>query len=104
MSTKRQHYIPRMILRNHTIPFRLPQRKNVIWQYDKIKQIERIVSIDDVCWEKNLYEIKDDSGQILKGTRNEIERNFSIIESAWNRVFLQIINHRGINPDDEYLI
>ena len=53
--TKKQHFVPRMILKHHTY-FRIPMRKPIIYQYDKEKGICRTVDIYDICRKDNLYE------------------------------------------------
>ena len=64
--TRKQHYIPRMILRRHAIPY----YSNHIWLYDSKEAVERMVSISDVCCEKYLYEFRGEFGKIVAGYEN----------------------------------
>ena len=55
MPTKKQHYIPRMLLKRFTT-FRIPMKKPLIYQYDKEKGIERLVDIYDICRKSELLQ------------------------------------------------
>lgn len=69
--TKKQHFVPRMILKHHTY-FRIPMRKSIIYQYDKEKDICRTVDIYDICRKDNLYEFRNEDGKRyirVKGVR-----------------------------------
>ncbi len=99
MSTKKQHYIPRMLLKRFTT-FHIPMRKPLIYQYDKEKGIERLVDIYDICRKNNLYEIKDAKGRISDKERNLIENGFSRLEFTWNKIIDKIEQGKDINQDD----
>lgn len=97
--TKRQHYVPRMILKRHMISD-APYRINMIWQYDKKLKMERCVNIKAACVEKNLYEAKDESGNVLAGTENVIERLLSVGEKDANRILGVLEDKRRLSKDD----
>lgn len=99
MPTKKQHYIPRMLLKRFTT-FHVPMRKPLIYQYDKNKDIERLVDIYDICRKKNLYEIKNESGIISHKEINLIENGFSCLESVWNKIIDKIEQNKTINQND----
>lgn len=99
MSTKKQHYIPRMLLKRFTV-FRVPMRKPLIYQYDKEKGIERLVDIYDICRKNNLYEIKDAKGRISDKERNLIENGFSRLEFTWNKIIDKIEQGKDINQGE----
>lgn len=99
MPTKKQHYIPRMLLKRFTT-FHVPMRKPLIYQYDKNKDIERLVDIYDICRKKNLYEIKNESGIISHKEINLIENGFSRLESVWNKIIDKIEQNKTINQND----
>lgn len=98
MATRKQHYIPRMILKHHTCFF-IPMREPMIYQYDRRKGIHRLVDIYDVCRKNNLYEMKDENGKIIN--KNLIENNFSILEQNWDTVILKIINEEPLSEKDK---
>lgn len=101
--TKKQHYIPRMILKNFSFSnSNKNEKKFFVYQLDKNKKIERIVSVLDICYEKNLYEIKDENGQILE--RNLIEKGFSCLEESWNKIINKIIAKQRITEDDKNML
>lgn len=101
--TKKQHYIPRMILKQHAA--RPPVQNGLIYQYDKKKRIERLPKISDVCYKDNLYELKDDSGRIVKGTENVIEKLFGVFEHRWNCIIDNELKNRAeLSKEDLYLL
>lgn len=99
MPTKKQHYIPRMLLKRFTT-FHVPMRKPLIYQYDKVTGTERLVDIYDICRKNNLYEIRDETGEISDKERNLIENCFSRLEFAWNKIIDKIEQEKDINQDD----
>ena len=100
--TKKQHFIPRMILKHHTY-FRIPMRKPIIYQYDKEKGICRAVDIYDICRKDNLYEFRNEDGSIKESTRNAIENTLSWYESSWGKIFNKILSHQELtHPDMTY--
>lgn len=97
--TRRQHYIPRVILKRHqdeTSKSNIPQ----IWQYDKVENQERCVSIKDVCRENFLYEFRNADGEIILGTKNIIEIRLSELESKWGKILDKIGEHKPLSHDE----
>lgn len=103
MSTKKQHYIPRMLLKRFTT-FHVPMRKPLIYQYDKEKKVERLVDVYDICRKNNLYEIKDESGIISNEEINLIEKGFSRLECRWNKIIDKIEQGKNITQDDRCML
>lgn len=103
MPTKKQHYIPRMLLKHFTT-FRIPMRKPLIYQYDKDKNIERLVDIYDICRKNNLYEIKDETGRISDKEINLIEKGFSRLEFVWDKIIDKIEQGKDITQDDRCML
>lgn len=103
MATKKQHYIPRMLLKRFTT-FQIPMRKPMIYQYDKCKNIERLVDIYDVCHKKYLYEIRDESGIISDKELNLIENRFFCLESKWDRIICKIEQSQDVTQDDRCML
>ena len=88
--TTDEHYIPQFYLRNFS-----PDGEH-IYQYDVLsgKQTQVAVPIRSVCYEKDLYEFKDNSGEFVK--RNLIERCLGIYEAEFANIFRSIqskVNH-----------
>ena len=82
--TTEEHYIPQFYLKNFS------QDGKRIYQYDVITgcQTSAPVAIRKICFEKNLYEFKDASGEFIN--RNLIERWLSIYECEFAKVFRSI--------------
>ena len=62
----------------------------MIWQFNlkTMQQIPIQVDVQDICFEKNLYEIKDRDGLFI--AQNTIEKTFGKIEDNTNRVIQSI--------------
>lgn len=103
MPTKKQHYIPRMLLKRFTT-FHIPMRKPLIYQYDKEKVIERLVDIYDICRKNNLYEIKDETGVISDKEINLIEHGFSRLESKWNDIIDKVEQEEYITENERGML
>lgn len=103
MPTKKQHYIPRMLLKRFTT-FQVPMRKSLIYQYDKEKNIERMIDVYDACRENNLYELRTEFGLIMDEERNLIENWFSVMESIWNKILCKVDQHQKLNPIEQSVL
>lgn len=97
--TKKQHYVPRMLLKRFTT-FQVPMAEPLIYQYDKKQNIERMVRIRNVCHEKNLYEIHNEKDKILEEERNLIEKNFAVLEMKWNEIIDKVENYETLNQNE----
>lgn len=97
--TKKQHFVPRMILKHHTY-FRTPMRKPIIYQYDKEKDICRTVDIYDICRKDNLYEFRNEDGSIKESMRNVTENALSVYESSWDKILTKILNYQDLTDAD----
>lgn len=84
-----EHYVPRMYLRGFS---EIKGEKAFICQFDTntMQQMPTSIQVDDVCFEKNLYELKDSNGSII--AQNSIENTFRQIEKNTCRVIRSIID------------
>ena len=91
--TKKEHYIPQFYLKQFS-----PDGKR-IYQYDVIsqKQTSDPVPTKSICYEKNLYELKDDSGNIKYS--NTIEKVLSVYEGEFAEIFRSIISKAQIKSN-----
>lgn len=102
--TKKQHYIPQMMLKRF-MNTQVPIRKPIIYQYDKEKDIERqIPKVADICFEKNLYEIRNENDIISDEERNLIEDSFSRLESTWNVIIKKIEEKQDISKEERDML
>lgn len=102
--TKKQHYIPQMILKRF-MNTQVPICKPIIYQYDKEKDIERQrTNVDDICCEKKLYEIRGENGDISEEERNLIENSFSKLESKWNAIINKIEKKQDISKEERDML
>lgn len=83
-STKHEHYVPQFYLRQFS------PDGNLIYQYDVIScaQTLKPVPIKSICYENDLYEFRDNSGEIIR--KNLIEKSFSELERKFASVFRSI--------------
>lgn len=70
--TKRQHYIPQVLLRGFSPDYLNKNSSKDVSKYriftynlNKSNQNEKAIPIKDICFEKNLYEIKDENENII---------------------------------------
>lgn len=83
--TIREHYIPQFYLRN----FSTDNKR--IYQYQlNSRSPSKLVSIESICCEKNLYEFRGENGEIIY--KNLIEKSFAICESEISNVIKSIIS------------
>ena len=90
--TKDEHFVPRMYLKGFSeIKEKAKLQKTYIWEFSlkSMKQIPVQVDVEDVCYEENLYELKDADGSFI--AQNRIEKIFSKLEDQTSRVIRQII-------------
>ncbi len=82
----RQHYIPRVYLKNFT------NENDKVWVYDKHEQSLKELSTKDTTLEKNLYTITDTEGN----KDFSIEKSFSEVESATGPIISKVIKQETI--------
>ena len=88
---KRQHYIPRVYLKNFT------NSNGKVWVYDKELQTLKELSTKDTTIEKELYTITD-----VNGNKNYfLEDYFGKIETIANPILNKIINKQVISFEDK---
>lgn len=86
--TVNEHYIPRMYLRGFSEISKSGKAK--LWQFSlkSMQQSTVQVGVEDICFEKHLYEIKGSDGSYI--AQNTIEKTFGKIETNANRVIQSI--------------
>ncbi len=85
--TTNEHYIPQFYLKQFS-PNPIDKNKETIYQFDVLLGKQTPVLIKSICYEKNLYEFKNDSGDYVH--RNLIEKVFSVIEGESSNIFRSI--------------
>ena len=91
--TKNEHFVPRMYLKGFSeVKEKSKLQKAYIWEFSlkSMKQIPVQVDVEDICYEENLYELKDADGSFI--AQNRIEKIFSKLEDQTSRVISLIIN------------
>jgi len=96
--TKKQHFIPRSILRHH-ICMCIPAPPNHIFQYNKDTGTEHLTGIENICCVNYLYEIKDANGSINIYHLNKIEKHLLEIEGKF-AFAIKNIEHNRISDSD----
>lgn len=92
---KKQHYVPEMMLRGFCIP-----NSNRVWEYNLHSGFITKKSISEICTERYLYELRDDSGFVNSNTKNLLENEFSKIESEYTSFFNSFFE--DLEGKDEY--
>lgn len=90
--TKDEHFVPRMYLKGFSnVQNKSGKEKAFIWEFSlkSMQQIPTLVNIESICYEKNLYELKNEDGSFI--AQNRIENTFGKIEEQTSRVIGQII-------------
>lgn len=83
--TTREHYIPQFYLRNFS------EDNKRIYQYRiNSNSPSKLVSIDGICYENNLYEYRNDNGDFV--CRNLIENCFSKFEGEFCGIIKSIVS------------
>ncbi len=87
-NTKKQHYISQFYLNYFSSDS--SEESKEIWQYDKQKNrfFAFPVPIKSICYEENIYELRNDNGKII--CPNAIEKSLGKIESEASKVFSSI--------------
>ncbi|MBR4732687.1 MAG: DUF4238 domain-containing protein [Lachnospiraceae bacterium] len=89
--TEDEHYVPRMYLREFSYIRTKGKKENAfIWQFnlETMKQSDTSVNVKSICFKKNLYELRDKTGEFI--ARNIIEKTFSRIENEASTVIRSI--------------
>lgn len=88
-----EHFISRMYLKEFAeVRGAGHKEKALIWQFN-VKTLEQTpvqVNINSICYEKNLYELRNDDGTFIE--RNTIEMAFAGIESGVRKAIKSIKN------------
>lgn len=90
--TKNEHFVPRMYLKGFSnVQNKSGKEKVFIWEFSlkSMQQIPTPVNIENICYEENLYELKNDDGSCI--AQNIIENTFIKLEGQANKVIGQII-------------
>lgn len=89
--TEDEHFLSRMYLKEFSeIKKTGNKEKAFVWQYNirTMRQTPVQVNIHDICFEKNLYELRNADGSFV--ARNTIEKTFGKIEAAVSNAFRSI--------------
>ena len=86
--TENEHFVPRMYLKCFSEINK--SGKALIWQFNlkTMRQTPVQVDVQDICFEKHLYEIKGSNGSFI--AQNTIEKTFGKIEANANKVIQSI--------------
>ena len=87
----RQHYIPRVYLKNFT------NENNQIWIYDKLERTVKPSSPRNTTVIKHFYTIIDTEGK----KDYSIEKFFEYIEGKIDKVLLKIVNEEELTIEDK---
>ena len=85
--TKRQHYVPQFLLRNFST------NSKTVYVWDRRKEKGFSTSLDNICYETDLYEVKWRNNKPELGEYildNKIEKEFSILEGKTATLFKDI--------------
>lgn len=105
--TSCEHFVPQMYLKGFSdTKIYCKGNKHFIWQYDlkTMSQSSQPVPINSICYEKDLYEIKDSNGEII--AQNYVEDKLNLIEKQVDIVFRSIIQkaeNADSLPDQHFL-
>ena len=82
--TENEHFVPRIYLKCFSEINK--SGKTLIWQFNlkTMRQTPVQVDVQDICFEKHLYEIKGSDGSFI--AQNTIEKTFGKIETNANKV------------------
>ena len=82
--TVNEHFVPRVYLKGFSeVKVKSKKEKALIWQYclKSMRQIPTQVDVESVCADKNLYEFRNEKGEIIY--TNMIENLLGIIEGIF---------------------
>ncbi len=106
--TKKEHFTPQMILKNHACKQKKKNNNKIqyfTYVYDKEKDSEYIADIENICHQRNLYELYTEEGIIDQKERNAIEKVFArALEPNWEQIIFKIINKKTLTNRDEAFI
>ncbi len=101
--TKKEHYIPQSYLRGFSPQYEMAKKKQIknskcmIYCYDlKKKQQSHQIPIKSICYEKNLYEIMNELGEIIH--RNHLEKIFGVFEIKFSE-FRTLLERKAFRDD-----
>ena len=90
--TTDEHYVPEVLLRGFTSQYVPCSAKEDVayrlWRYDLALGVQKQVSVNDICFRKNLYEFFTDHGEITE--RNYLEKCFGRLETAFGKYRTQL--------------
>lgn len=98
--TKRQHYIPKMILKRHALS-QVCENDKRIFYFNKKSWKNKCVKYEDLARENFLYEFKIGSEPICP---NLIEDRMSKLENMCNQIITKILNNEELSERDLYCL
>lgn len=90
--TKKQHYVPQVYLRGFSSD---KSKINAYWIDNNID--ERYIPIDSICRENYLYELRNDSNDLI--ATNHIEKCLSALEGMFSEYRIQLLNKAYITEN-----
>ena len=96
--TKKQHYVPRMYLRNFN-----NGKEDYVFEYNHHTRFIRNTNIEKICEENYLYEVRDEEGKfLLPELKNKVEKALAVVDSADASLLNTILNK--VQDEKEYII
>ena len=90
--TKKQHYVPQVYLRGFSSD---ESKINAYWIDNNID--ERYIPIESICRENYLYELRNDSNDLI--ATNHIEKCLSALEGMFSEYRIQLLNKAYITEN-----
>lgn len=82
--TRKEHYIPRFYLKSFSAD------DKSVYGYNVLSGEQKILGINKICYENDLYEFKENSGEYIN--QNLIENWFRFFEEEFSKVFKSIFS------------
>ena len=99
--TEKQHYIPQVYLRGFSPDNKVKEKKDKYRIYrnkiNKEEQLNQLVPIKSICYEKKLYEVTGVDGNIVR--QNYLEKAFGYIEKKFS-YYKKELENKAFNPQN----
>ena len=93
--TRKEHYIPRFILRNHS----LDDKRQRVYKFDKLNNEENAASIKNTSYKDYLYEFRNEKGEIIN--KNIIENTLHVLETKRSDIINKKIKKKEDLSEDD---
>lgn len=105
MSTvKQSHIIPKCILHRHATKSREQGEAHFAWIHNTKTHHEQYISIESQCAKRYVYELRDENGCIVDGTKNLIEKKFSKLETEVASILQKCQKQNGLTENERFLL